>query len=145
MGIGAALGGGGLALALVEQHSLTTDQATFNQQAAQNTRGSGAVCDPMNDLSGMPGGPGTPTLEQICDAALNSAQSSVNNDNVWRTVGWVGVGVGGAAIVTGIVLLVTGDDPHRYDQRPTDKVLGQWQIDPVVGLGTMSLSASRAF
>lgn len=145
MGIGAALGGGGLALALVEQHSLTTDQATLNQQVAENTRHSGTVCDPASDLSGMPGGPGTPTQEQICDSALNSAQSSVNNDNTLRTIGWVGVGVGGAAIVTGIVLWITGDDPHRYDQRPADKVLGQWQIDPAVGLGTISLSASRSF
>ncbi len=45
---------------------------------------------------------------------------SVKNRDI---IGYVGIGVGGAAVVTGVILLVTGGDPGKYD-KPTSRSLG---------------------
>jgi len=57
----------------------------------------------------------------------------------------VAAGVGGAVLVTGLVLLVTGDNPHKYDEKPSDEILGGWRVTPMIGYGRLSLSAGREF
>lgn len=61
-----------------------------------------------------------------CQAAIDDAQSKYDAAKNRDIIGFVGIGVGGAALVTGVVLLLTGDDPHKYD-RPASRTLGRSQ------------------
>ena len=51
----------------------------------------------------------------VCDARLNAANDDVDAHERWRAAGLVGAGVGVAALAVGATLLLTGDDPERYD------------------------------
>jgi hypothetical protein len=55
-----------------------------------------------------------------CDQARSDAEAKVSAGKTKSLLGFVGLGVGGALAVTGVVLLVTGDDPDKYD-RPRGK------------------------
>jgi hypothetical protein len=57
----------------------------------------------------------------------------------------VAAGVGGAVLITGVILLVTGDNPHKYDAKPSDEILGGWRVAPMIGAGGFSLSAGHEF
>ncbi len=67
----------------------------------------GPVCDTFHGANPM-----------TCAAQQAYAAANLQYQRNWDALGYVGVGVGGAALVTGVVLLLTGDDPHRYDRRP---------------------------
>jgi hypothetical protein len=110
IGTGAVIAAAGATLAMVEQGQLGTAQNALNAVNATWVRGSGLGCDFSRDLSA--------SQMTTCENQLNNASSQVNNDQTLRTVGWVAAGVGGATLVTGLVLLLTGDDPHRYDRPP---------------------------
>jgi tetratricopeptide (TPR) repeat protein len=45
-------------------------------------------------------------------------------------LGWVGVGVGAAAVTTGVVLWLTGKDPARYEPKPESDVFGSLDVSP---------------
>jgi hypothetical protein len=47
-----------------------------------------------------------------------------------QVFGWVGVGVGAAALTTGVVLWLTGADPHRYDPTPESDVFSSLEVVP---------------
>ena len=47
-------------------------------------------------------------------------------------IGYAMLGVGGAAAALGVYLLVSGDNPHRYDKKTDDNPLA-WGVLPVVG------------
>jgi hypothetical protein len=51
--------------------------------------------------------------------------------------GWVGLGVGAAALGTGLLLLVRGPDPERYEPKPESDVFGQ--VDLQVGPSGLGL------
>jgi hypothetical protein len=76
---------------------------------------------------------------------VNSANSALSNDQTLRAVGWVGAGVGGAVMITGFVLLLTGDNPHKYDAKPSERTLGGLSVTPWFGPGGGSLSVHGAF
>jgi hypothetical protein len=109
IGAGAIIGGGGAALAVVQQGQHSTAQSNLAAVNATWVRGSGMACDFSQAIS--------PTQMATCESQLDDATSRVNNAQTLQTVGWVAAGAGAAMLVTGIVLLVTGDDPHRYDAR----------------------------
>jgi hypothetical protein len=58
-----------------------------------------------------------------------------------QVFGWVGVGVGAAALTTGVVLWLTSKDPHRYDPKPESDVFGS--IAPWFGTGVAGLQVTR--
>jgi hypothetical protein len=89
--------------------------------------------------------PLTPAQQTACANLLNSANAKVDETLRLRTAGWVMTGVGGVVVVTGVVLLVTGADPHPKDEKPAGPVLGGWLLAPEVGAGHVFLGASRAF
>lgn len=145
MGLGAVLAGGGVALALVENGQLNGkngDQAKLNAYNAESVRHGGGLCDPAQDLTQPYEGT---TLGSFCQALASSTSSAVNNDQTLQTLGWVATGVGGAVLVTGLVLLVTGDDPHKYDEKPPEQILGGWRVLPTIGYGGVSISAGHTF
>lgn len=55
-----------------------------------------------------------------CNQIVTDAQSHYDSVKNRDIVGFVGIGVGAAALVTGIIVLVTGDDPHRYERPSHD-------------------------
>ena len=138
IGVGAALAAGGVAFALIEQGQLPDAQNKLDAVNADAMRFMGGPCDPAQALTDM----------QIasCASRLSDATNNVNSLNTGRTVGWVAAGVGGAVAITGVVLLLTGDDPHRYDEkRAGDKLTGDWKVLPQVGVGSGAVFLSGSF
>jgi hypothetical protein len=76
---------------------------------------------------------------------LDDANNRVSDIHTLRTVGWVIAGVGAAGMAAGAVLLLTGDNPHKYDEKPADRLLGQWRVVPVVGPGGIAVSGAVRF
>jgi hypothetical protein len=109
---GAALLGGGIGLIALGASSKSDAQADYdkwtsllkNEQPPCNWRG------PVNGMLG--------DLD-ACNAQINSAQDKVSSAKTKETAGIIIAGVGGAAAVVGLVWLITGDDPHKYDRKPT--------------------------
>jgi hypothetical protein len=70
--------------------------------------GSKSSCDPAMYLD--------PTQAMSCQQILDDANNRVSNANLRITLGYVTGGIGVAGLVTGAVLLLTGDDPGRYER-----------------------------
>jgi hypothetical protein len=135
-GAGAALAAGGVALAVVEQGKQTTAENDLNVAQADISFHSGRVCDQSHVVS--------PQAIAACAARVDSDTSAVNDAKTGQTIGWVMAGVGAAASVTGLVLLLTGDDPHRYDEKPAQRwTLGS--IRPEVSPGRLGVSVAGTF
>jgi hypothetical protein len=81
-----------------------------------------------------------------CEDSLNHASDTLNNAQMLRTVGFIVGGVGAATAVTGLVLLLTGDDPRKYDQKPGGGLaLRSWRLLPPVGTSAASVSLTGQF
>jgi hypothetical protein len=81
----------------------------------------------------------------VCEARLSNATDAVNQAQALQTVGWISAGAGAAVAITGLVLLATGDDPHRYDPKPVHPLLAGWSVLPEIGIRQWQLSAKGAF
>jgi hypothetical protein len=58
-------------------------------------------------------------LTDRCQELVNHANDRLDKAQRTRQLSLIGMGVGGAFLVTGVVLRVLADDPHRYDfERP---------------------------
>ncbi len=134
LGAGAALAAGGMTLALVEQHALPDARQDLAAVRAGWEWQGGGSCDHAGDLD--------PEKKQACVAQLADAEARVSSLVAGRNAGWVVAGVGGATLVTGVILLVTGDDPHRYDRPPSRLA---WSVAPSVSGRGWTLSARGAF
>lgn len=120
---GAAIAGGGVAWLLVNKSSKDDAQAeldTANNALANQTP---PHCD-------IPAG----NDPADCQQQIDTAQSKLNSAKSRDVVGYVGIGVGGAALVTGVILLLTGDDPSRYD-RPAKHDIGKDPLTPRLAFG----------
>jgi hypothetical protein len=49
--------------------------------------------------------------------------------------GWLGIGAGGAVLAAGVVVLLVGDDPGRYDREPSDELIASPRARPWASLG----------
>jgi hypothetical protein len=107
-GLALALGGGGLAI--WSQQSLPELERRLDEAARNYSLHSGRDCDGATDL--------TPTMHAVCQMRIDEADMQLSNRTLLRNLSAVGAGVGLAAAATGLYLLLTNDDPHRYD-RPT--------------------------
>jgi hypothetical protein len=137
LGIGAAVAAGGVVLAVVEQNQLPGAQSALASANASRIRFGGGTCDPSQNLSSA--------TKAACDGTLNDAASHLDNVQSLRTAGWIAAGVGATTFVTGVVLILTGPDPHRYDEKPIDRPFAGWRVVPHVGIGSASIVASRPF
>ncbi len=106
---GLAVAGGSVAFLVVNQaNSNAAHQDAINQLAKIN---SDNPSEPCSRAAG-----GNPAQ---CNAQINADNSTVSNASTLAYVGYVGVGLGAAATAFGVYILLTNDDPHRYD--PKDK------------------------
>jgi len=137
VGTGLALAAGGAVLALVEQSSLKGARSDLDAVNAEWAYKGGGDCDQYTQV--------LPSMQAICNARLNDATARVNNLETMRTVGIVAAGAGGAIFVTGAVLVVTADNPHRYDEKPADPLFAGWQFAPQAGPRGFSLTLGRSF
>ncbi|MCC6214118.1 MAG: PEGA domain-containing protein [Polyangiaceae bacterium] len=112
----ALLGGGGFLLWNSSEKSAAS--RAFEREAARND--TGGDCDPALGLQ-----------TDGCLVALDLALTKLEDVRSRDTFGWVGVGVGAAAAALGVTLVLTGDDPDRYEPRPESDVFGRVRAVPV--------------
>jgi hypothetical protein len=106
---GAVLVGGGVGLVVYDANQRSSGHSTINGLVAKNSLGQ--ICDP---------GQLTTVLEQNCLDPISVANTKINDANTRDYAGWSAVGLGAAAVALGVTLLVTGDDPHKYDRQAPD-------------------------
>ena len=130
-----SVGGGGLiALGsigfLIWNAGEETDaEARFDKWYVSNLEGSGTECDPT--LSG----PRDACLVEV-DLALENLESVRSREKF----GWIGLGVGAVAAGFGTFLLLSGNDPDRYEPKPESDVFGTitprvWFANRQAGIG----------
>lgn len=105
-GLAIALGAG--ALAIWSHQSLPGLERNLDAAVGNYALNSGGDCDRATDLTSME--------EAICLVRIEEANERVSNRRLTRTLGAVGAGVGLAAAAVGLYLLLTNDDPHKYDR-----------------------------
>jgi hypothetical protein len=124
---GAALAGGGVAfVALGSDEKSDGDKAVA--EVERKLTASEAPCDHASGFASQPD-----MTAAACDQERADAESKVSAGKTKSLVGFVGIGVGGAVAITGIVLLVTGDDPDKYDQPRAKKSGPRFAILPGPG------------
>lgn len=72
----------------------------------------------------------SPQFDPACRTELNLEIDDLDAILAQNTYGWVGVGVGAAAIVAGTVILATADDPDRYEPSDESDVFSGVRIIP---------------
>ena len=103
IGAGALIAGSGVALAAVS--SSTKNQARKDLNAANDAQNQDLPphCDFQNG-----------TDQQLCLDDINAAQSDYDAAKTRELIGFVGIGVGAAAIATGVIVLLTGPGADEY-------------------------------
>jgi hypothetical protein len=136
---GAALAAGGAGYVALNASSKSDAQKELDAKVAQVATQMG-ICD----VFGRNGPPGD---ADQCNKQLNDANDRLNAAKHRDTIGYIGVGVGGAALALGMFWLFTGDDPHKYDRKPSGAEQIARSITPVLSLGANArmLSVSGSF
>jgi hypothetical protein len=126
---GAAVAGGGVAWLAISAGNSTVDQAQADFDHAIMVKDSFDSQEPIAPCAtrGYPNNPGLePNDPEECDAYVQGFASKLDSakktDSRNKVIGAVGIGVGAAIAVTGLVLLLTGDDPGRYDKTTSNKL-----------------------
>jgi len=89
----------------------------------------------------------SPDFDPACAEELDSEIDNLDSILAQNTYGWVGVGVGAAAVITGVVLFATADDPDRYEPKPESDVFARVRVLPQawLGDGSMGVGAVGSF
>lgn len=115
---GAVLAGAGAGFLLWNGGKVSDAQSAFDRALAEAapecSPSHTAKCDELSTIAG-----------------IREDDLSTKKDR--QIVGWVGLGVGVAALGTGIGLWLSGDDPHRYDPKPESDVFGKLELSPWLG------------
>jgi hypothetical protein len=126
--VGAAIigAGGGLLAYDASQRSSAKSQYTALEADVRNATSPCAKTDPFAQ----------------CNAQITSAMNAYNAAQQRDAAAYVIGGLGLVAVGAGIALLVTGDDPHRYDKKPDGELFAgvrfaptAWQAPHGGGLG----------
>ncbi|MEJ7728153.1 MAG: PEGA domain-containing protein [Polyangiaceae bacterium] len=136
VGAGAALAAGGAAYLGYnggKKSDSDGEVAAYNQ----STTDPGGACN--EDSLGFDGS----ICKQRRDEVL-ARQAEVYDRDV---LGWVGIAAGGAVLAAGVVVLLVGDDPGRYDREPSDELIASPRARPwaVLGPGQGMVGLSGSF
>jgi hypothetical protein len=119
-GVGTAIAAAATVLVLTNSGPL--DDAKKARSAVDIKFQPGGICDRSG--AGYPPEPGQPLSgHDRCDQEQNDAYDKVNRLETKRTIGLIGIGVGAAGMITGIVLLIANDNPHKYDHPESELAL----------------------
>jgi hypothetical protein len=110
-GVGTAIAAAATVFVITNGSKL--DDAKKTRSTVDTTFSPGQICDPAGAGPPMGG-------HDLCDQQRTDAYNKVNDLETRRTIGLVGLGVGAAGMVTGLVLLITNDNPHKYDHTETE-------------------------
>lgn len=123
---GAVIAGGGGAYLAANASSKDKAKTEFDAIVSENDA---EIADKFGHKGGVCDYSGTSSTPELCQAAIDRAQGKFDDAKRRDILGFVGIGVGAAAMVTGVVLLVTGDDPHKFD-KPASRSLGHRTPEP---------------
>jgi hypothetical protein len=119
---GAAVAGGAVSFLVVNQGA--KDDARAEIEARNREFEPGGRCDDASLV----------TDQEYCGEQTAAAQQDdFDSAKARDIIGFIGLGVGAAAVTTGVVLLLVGDDPDKYD-RDVDEELVSRAV-PMVRLG----------
>jgi hypothetical protein len=105
---GAAIAGGGAVLAIVETSRKSDAQAQLNAINAKYDNNQ-PPCDYLDGFRAEQ------SSNLLCNQTINDASSKVDSAAARRTLGYLGIGIGSSLAVTGLVLLLTGNPPDKYE------------------------------
>ncbi len=137
---GAAIAGGSTALAIVESSRRSDGQSELNAINAKNIDGTQPPCDWRGGFLAENADNGA-----ACNAAIGSAANKISDAKTGRTVAYVGIGVGVAAIATGVILLVTGGPPDKYENRAGAKFERKPSFAVIPGPGQVGSALQISF
>jgi hypothetical protein len=117
IGVGVPVAIGGAVVTALGASALSSANTYYNTVAQSETSPTGNC----NNFNGM----GTGMVEgTTCAAAENAAPGKKTNAQIELGVGAAAAGVGGIAAITGLVLLLTSEDAHKYDKAPASASTG---------------------
>jgi hypothetical protein len=141
---GVALAAGGVGYLALNASSKSDAQKELDAKVTQRATQMG-ICD----VHGMfiDQHPGVQGDADQCNKQVDDANDRLNTAKHRDAIGYIGIGVGGAALALGVFWLFTGDDPHKYDRKPSGAEQIARSITPVVSLGAHAqmLSVSGRF
>ena len=118
------IGGGGLVLLGASTGFLLWNASEERESerdfdATADSFDPGGACDRQ---TGLP-----PAVRAECEARLEQRLATLDDVRSREKYGWIGAGVGAAALGAGLYLFLSGDDPTRYDPKPESDVFGSLQ------------------
>jgi hypothetical protein len=122
---GAAIAGGGGVFLYANSKSIDDARTKYDEIVAASVPGGHGRCDKLQ--------PTTPFAD--CDAELSTRYDNLQSAKSLTKVGYILMGAGAAVAVTGVVLLLTGDDVSRYETRRGDPAARGPTVLPIVSLG----------
>jgi len=120
---GAAVAGGGAALLAVGS-SQKSDASNQINDLNNKTVNNDPPCDQASAYAAEASQPKAQQGDYLCNKAYSDAQNKYDSGKALVTAGYVGIGVGGALAITGVVLLLTGEDTDKYEH-PASHTLGR--------------------
>ena len=127
---GVALASGGVTMIVLDQTPKDEANAAFAQYKIDTAEGRGGKCDPTMDSEKFP--------PEVCEREYAAATKKLNDANARDKIGYAMIGVGGAAALLGVYLLVSAESPHKYD-RKTEENTVRLRVVPDVGLRGVTL------
>jgi hypothetical protein len=118
---GAAIAGGGVALVAVGGSMKSEGTDATNTLSAQYDNNE-APCDHASGYMAEDSLPKSQQGSYMCDKGFSDASNKYDDGKSLQLGGYIGIGVGAAAAVTGLVLLLTGEDPDKYDRPPSHQL-----------------------
>lgn len=116
LGAGAATAAGSGVFLLWNQGRKNDAEAAFDEYASTVERDTGGRCP-----------------NAACEQTLQILVDDLDATRARDAYGWVGVGIGAAAVGTGALLFALGRDPHKYAPRKESDVFGSLLIHPSIG------------
>jgi hypothetical protein len=134
LGSGLILAGGGVGY-LVYNASAKDEARAARDAAAADLENKVGVCDTSSAEGNF----------EECNRRVTSSQDHYNSVKARDAIGYVGIGVGAAAAGLGVFLLLSGDNPHKYDKKPTPDLMRSIKPQFAIGPGSAALSLSGTF
>jgi hypothetical protein len=111
LGAGALIGGAGAAFLAVNSGSKSDARDALLAANAASDSMSGPFCDTKSDKNSP----------EECQAYVDEKAAAYDDAKRKDVIGFVGIGVGAAALVTGVVFLLTGDSADEYGALPAER------------------------